>query len=253
MYDIISEKSWLLAAYRAKSPEISKWLRQSDLWHWLYSMQRIKGEPVSKRDIVDILAGRIVESAPVDAYSFAHNCVALRRDMESCIEMDSHVDVRMLQRWYATLFGREAVFRDTNPIIYEWEHIPPHFRDLPLETESLFKKAHNMRSDGTPTERAARLHLEFLRLYPFGEDTASMGFVLLMYSLMQEGLPLPMLTVDDREYNGLVAEYMAHQTDRPFIDMLERSLLNRLESALQICYQMPEKEEETEETEKTEE
>ncbi len=243
MYDIISKKSRVLASYKAKSPEISKWLRQSDLWHWLYSMQRLKGDPVSKRDIVDILDGKIVESAPVDAYSFAHNCVALRRDMESCIEMESHVDVRMLQRWYSMLLGREAVFRSGNPIIYEWEHIPPHFQDVPLETENLFKKAHNARTEGTPVERAALLHLEFLRLYPFGPDTASMGFVLLMYSLMQAGLPLPMLTVDDREYNGLVAEYMAHQTAAPFIEMLERSLLNRLEAALQICYQMPEREE----------
>ena len=242
MYDIISEKSKRLASYRASSPEIFKWLRESDLWHWLYSMQKIKGEPIGKRDIVDILAGKIVESAPVEAYTFAHNCVALRRDMESCIQMGSHVDVRMLQRWYSMLLGKEAVYRRNNPIIYEWEHIPPHFQDIPVETDNLFKLSHMNRGGSTPTEHAALLHLEFLRLYPFGEDTADMGFVLLMYSLMQEGLPLPMLTSDDREYNGLVAEYMAHQDAGPFIEMLERSLVNRLESALQICYQLPAKE-----------
>ncbi len=246
MYDIISEKSRQLAAYRASSPEISKWLRQSDLWQWLYSMQRLKGEPVSKPDIVAILEGRIVERVPVDAYSFAHNCVALRRDMESCIEMDSHVDVRILQRWYSMLLEKEAVFRDDNPIIYEWEHIPPRCANLPFETEDLFRRAYMRRDEGTGTERAAKLHLEFLRLYPFGEDTMDMGFVLLMYSLLQQGLPLPVLTADDREYNGLVAEYMAHQNAQPFIEMLERSLLNRLESALQICYQMPQKESEEE-------
>ncbi len=244
MYGLIHEKSCLLAPYRAKSPEIAKWLKQSDLWCWIYSMQRIKGEPLGKREIVEILEGKIVESVPLEAYSFAHNCVALRRDMENCIEMGNYVDVRMLQRWYKILFEKDAVFRDKNPIIYEWEHIPPPFPDVPLQTENLLKRAAHAKSEEqTPTQKAAWLHLEFLRLYPFGEDTAAMGFALLMYSLMQAGLPLPMLTADDREYNGLVAVYMSKQDAQPFLEMLERSLLNRLESALQICYQMPGSEE----------
>ena len=245
MYKIIEEKNELLKTYRRRSAELAKWLQQSDLWYWIYSYYQIKGAPMRKRDIVDILDGKIVESVPIDAYAFIPGCAQLQKDMQSCVEMQNHPDMKLLERWASMVYGEVPALREKNPIVYEWEHIPMHFAELPQELDKLFKKAHTGRFSGTPIERAAWLHLEFLRLYPYGEDTAKMGFLLLMYSLMQAGLPLPQLNLTDREYNSLVADYLNEMKGsglRPFCDMLERALVNRLEAALQICYQIPEEE-----------
>lgn len=245
MYKLIEEKRLQLREYRLRSPEIAKWLQQSDLWYWAYSYYQIKGAPMKKRDIVDILDGKIIESAPMDAYSFITGCNQLQKDMQSCIEMQSLPDRKLLERWASMVFSEVPVLRSDNSIVYEWEHIPVHFSELARELDNLFRKANSGRFEGTPVERAAWLHLEFLRLYPYGEDTAKMGFLLLMYSLMQAGLPLPQLNLSDREYNSLVADYLNEMKGtglRPFCDMLERALINRLEAALQICYQLPDQE-----------
>jgi|GEM_PF-1218079 len=239
MYQVIEEKNEVLKKYRRKSADLAKWLQQSDLWYWIYSYYQIKGAPMRRRDIVDILDGKIVESAPMDAYNFITGCNQLQKDMQSCIEMQSLPDLRLLERWSAMVFGEVPALRTTNPIVYEWEHIPIHFNELPEELEKLFRKAHSGRLQGNALERSAWLHLEFLRLYPYGKDTAKTGFLLLMYGLMQAGLPLPQLNLSDREYNSLVADYLNGGELRPFCDMLERALVNRLEAALQFCYQIP--------------
>ncbi len=246
MYEIIQEKNSILNKYRLKSPELARWLLQSDLWYWIYSYYQIKGTPLRRRDIVDILDGKIVESVPMGAYSFITGCSELQRDMISEIGMQSSPDVKLLERWASMVFGEAPALRTVNPIVYEWEHIPGHFSELPEELDKLFKKANSGRLQGTPVERAAWLHLEFLRLYPYGEDTAKTGFLLLMYSLMQAGLPLPQLNLSDREYNSLVADYLNGGSLDPFREMLERALINRIEAALQFCYQIPLTEEDDE-------
>ena len=98
MYQVIEEKNEVLKKYRRKSADLAKWLQQSDLWYWIYSYYQIKGAPMRRRDIVDILDGKIVESAPMDAYNFITGCNQLQKDMQSCIEMQSLPDLRLLER-----------------------------------------------------------------------------------------------------------------------------------------------------------
>ena len=242
MYQIIEEKKELLASYRRKNRDIAQWLSKSDLWYWVYSRCKINGTPLGKRDIADISEGKIIENAPVDAYNFIGNSADLIKDMRSFSEMGSNADMKLLLRWLEMLFGKTPEFRTTTSIVYEWELIPVHFQEVRQDLEMLLKKAASLRLEGTPIERAAWLHLEFLKLYPFEEYNSEAALLILMYSFICAGYPVPMLDLGEREYNTLVADYIKNGDITPFKEMLERALINRLEAALAVCYQLPEEE-----------
>ena len=244
MYQIIEEKKERLAGYKARSKDIVQWISKSDLWYWVYSCYQIMGTPLGKREIADICEGQIVENAPVDAYNFIHNFAEVYKDMRSASEMGSTADLKLLLRWAGMLLGQSPQFRNNSPIVYEWELIPVHFTEVKNDLDQLFRKAASLRNEGTPIERAAWLHLEYLKLYPFGDDTVIIGLLLLLYGLICAGYPVPMLELDERAYNTLVADYVNNGDITPLKDVLERAIVNRLESALAVCYQLPEEENE---------
>jgi hypothetical protein len=234
MQELIDRKIKEMRELGVVNREFRIWLEQSDLWYWLYSSLRIMGEAVEKRVIVDILDGKIVEDAPIDAYNFITGYSAVYKDMRSCAEMDSSADVKLLRRWGGMLLGYTPEFRADDPVVYEWNHIPPFYKNIAAETDGLLRRAVQERRVTPALKWAAMLHLEFCRLYPFGKDTPVMAGLLLAYCLIREGYPLPSLTVGDIEYNKMIDAYVNKGEYEAFEGMLERSVLNRAEAVLQL-------------------
>jgi hypothetical protein len=81
------------------------------------------------------------------------------------------------------------------------------------------------------------VHLDFLKIYPFGEESIIMAGLLMMYVMMSYGCPLPSLTAGERDYTMLVYKYIHDGDPEPFISMVERSTLNRLEAVISLCRQ----------------
>jgi len=234
MQELIDRKIKEMRDLGVVNREFRIWLEQSDLWYWLYSSLRIMGEPVEKRVIVDILDGKIVEDAPIDVYNFITGYSAVYKDMKSCAEMESSADVKLLRRWGRMLLGKDIEFRTENPVVYEWNHIPPFHDKIASETDGLLRRAVQDRRRMPSLKWMALLHLELCRLYPFGKDTPVVAGLLLAYCLIREGYPLPSLTVADIEYNKMIDAYVNKGEYEAFEGMLERSVLNRAEAVLQL-------------------
>lgn len=234
MQELIDRKIKEMRELGVVNREFRIWLEQSDLWYWLYSSFRIMGEPVEKKVIVDILDGKIVEDAPIEAYNFINGYSSVYRDMRSSAEMGSNADIKLLLRWGEMLLGRTPEFRADDPIVYEWNHIPPFFQNIDAETDSLLRKAAQERRSMPALKWMASLYLEFCRIYPFGKDTPVMSGLLLAYCLIREGYPLPSFTVGEIEFNKIIDAYVNKGEYGDFEGMLERSVLNRAEAVLQL-------------------
>lgn len=234
MQELIDEKLKEFKALGVVNLEFRRWLDKSDLWHWLYSQLRIMGEPVSKAAVVDILDGKIVEAASIEAYNIIQGYSKAYSDMKSCASMEQNPDMKMLKRWGELILGETPPFRKGDPIVYEWNHIPPSYEGIAAETDMLLRKASAERYRTPSLRWMARLHLELCKLYSYGTSTQIMAFAVLAYCLIREDYPLPMLTVGDSEYNKMIGEYVNAGESSGFESMLERSVLNRLESVLQL-------------------
>ena len=243
MYEMIKEKKARLDACGPLSPDLRAWVEQSDIWCWLYSMFRISGRKMQKNNVVAMVAGELRDDIPLSAYAVAKGFKDVYSDMKACLQMKADLDLKMLDRWAGMLLGKPSddpqngLYRQNNPIIYEWELIPVHFRQIKEELTALLRRAAQIKDPKDPMDKASFVHLEIDRIYPYGEDTAMVSGAALMYLIMQQGLPLPELSVGDIEYNKMIAKY-AEDLDRgDFCGMLSRSVYNRLDAvcSLALC------------------
>ncbi len=238
MKEIIISKLDEFKRLRGHDLQLNAWLRDSDLWYWLYSALRLNGKPLDKQQILSVLSGELQENLPLDTYSFIHGYAAVYKDMVDCLEMQANPDLKIMHRWYCSVFGTdEAEYRRNNPVVYQWDFVPPHFLDVRDLLDSMLKKAYASRHSDYFIDNAAMLHLDLLKIYPYGKNSIIMAGILMMYVLMSYGCPLPSLTANEVDYSNLIYKYIHDGDPEPFISMVERSVLNRLEAVIEICRQ----------------
>ena len=238
MEELIRSKLEEFKRLRGSDIELNAWIRDSNLWYWIFSALRLNGTPLDRKTIVSVLSGELQENLPLDTYSFIHGYAAVYKDMVDCLEMQAHPDLKILGRWYCNIFNAEELeFRRNNPVVYQWDFVPPHFLDVKKLTEDLLRQAYKSRGEGYFLEKACMLHLDLLKIYPFGENSILMAGILMMYVLMAYGCPLPSLTANEQDYSNLIYKYIHDGDPAPFISMVERSVLNRLDAVIEICRQ----------------
>ncbi len=246
MYGMILQKKKELQGCMPQNPEFRTWIEQSDIWCWAYSLLRVQGQRISKDIVVATQAAQLRDDIPLSLYAFVNNCKDAYFDMRTSIAMGDRLDLRMLNRWAGMLLGKSSLepektlYRTNNPIVYEWELIPVHFRELRDELSAVLRTAAQAKDPEDPLDVAAYVHLEIDRLYPYGEDTTSVSFAALVYMLLKLGLPVPELSVGDIEYNKMIAKYAEDRDRSEFKNMLERSVFNRTDAVLGLARQAAE-------------
>lgn len=227
MKEILKEK---LAAFKNsyfENKEFNVWLRDSDLWVATYGVLRLRGIEMGKKELVDVLEGKLMEDLPLDIYGYAHGFRDLFKDMKACLQMQQSLTSKLLNRFYNMLYGGDGYRRD-NPVVFEWNFVPPHFNSIETEIDMLCKE---IEKEPDPIERAINIHLGIDSIYPYGKDTAVMALIAMYYELMKDGVPLPSFTVDDEEYNTIIKNYLSGGVD-DFSEMFARSEINRLEQVM---------------------
>ena len=227
MKDLAESK---LAEYKActfENPEFKKWLKDSNLWIFIYNSLRITGIELDKRQLVAMLDGEIFDDMPLDIYCTVQRLRDLYKEMQESLAMES-LNEKLLNRFYEFAFGTNSEYRKDNRIIYKWGHIAPHFNDISRELNSFFR---SRGVAGDAIERALYVHSGIARIYPFGDDTALMAIISMSYELMSDDVPIPALTADDLEYNNLLKDEF-NGKEGGFSDMFCRSLLNRLDAVM---------------------
>ncbi len=250
MQQLIEQKVQELKENFPENPEFRSWLSKSDIWGWIHGAFRVEGRAIAREAAVDLVEGRIREEMPLSSYAFVQNYRDVYSDMKSCIHMQTSLTPELICRWAKMLQGLpedtpdEALFRKNRAIVYEWELIPVEEDKVRSGLKSLVKQYNRSMETRTiaPLERAAIFHLELLKLYPFGAETPTTALAVLMFCLLQQELPIPELTVDDRAYNSLVADFVDSGNAEPFARMLERSVYNRLETVVSLAKQAKENE-----------
>lgn len=235
MYKDIEEKLNLLNKKKPSGLEFASWVDESSLWGWIFTCLSLRGTPLEKGIVVNILRGEIMENVPIELYGFVHRYRDVYKEIKSSLEMKNSFTEKLMNRYYCMLFEeKQAYYRENNPIIYEWGYNPPHFRDIDEQINLLF---HRLATEGRkqdPLTRAALIHLNILEIYPYGPESVTMAGVAMLYILMESGLPIPHLFVSEQEYNLQVSQYLNSGEDAPFRKMVGRSIINRLDVLLQV-------------------
>ncbi len=232
MKDLLNEK---LKAYRALGPvlpEARKWLEESNLWMLLYTVLCQRGVRIEKKTLVDILAGRIMEDVHIDLYGFCFRLRDVYKDMISAVEMQATLNTKMLDGWYEDLLEPDGpVHRKDNAVVYDIGFIPCHFSEIDQRMDRLFKSMASV-TDGAL--RAAELQMGIINIYAYGADSVTMALLAAAYALLEAGIPLAAYPVSEDEYRRLMSNCINEGNEEPFCNMHYRSLVNRLETVIQV-------------------
>lgn len=232
MKDLLNEK---LKAYRSLGPvlpEARKWLEDSNLWMLLYTVLCQRGVRIEKKTLVDILAGRIMEDVHIDLYGFCFRLRDVYKDMISAVEMQATLNTKMLDEWYQDLLEPDGpVHRKDNAVVYDIGFIPCHFNEIDQRMDRLFKSMASV-TDGAL--RAAELQMGIINIYAYGADSITMALLAAAYALLEAGIPLASYPVSEDEYRRLMSACINDGNEEPFLNMHYRSLVNRLETVLQV-------------------
>jgi len=83
-----------------------------------------------------------------------------------------------------------GVYRHENVLIAGAEHRPPDFLHIPEQMADLVQAYHDF--TGHPIERAARLHVDFVKIHPFVDGNGRTARLLMNFDLMKSGF-LPVI------------------------------------------------------------
>ena len=236
MNEVLNKKLKEYKLSQFDNKEFKAWVKDSNIWMSEYTCLRVKGIEMDKKELVDVVNGKIMEDLPVDIYNFVHRFIDVHKEMQASIGMMTSMNEDLFQKYYEHLFEGDGYRRD-NPVIYKWNYIAPHFTEIGKDLSSLFKDIDKM---DDPVERAIRVHEGILSIFPYDTDTEVMACVAFYYELMAAGIPLPSFTADSFDYNDLVAKYL-NEGSSELAEMLERSLINRLDSVLVFGHESKER------------
>ena len=232
MKDLLNEKLKIYRSLDPVLPEARKWLEDSNLWMLLYTVLCQRGVRIEKKTLVEILSGQILENVHIDLYGFCFRLRDVYRDMISAVEMQATLNTRMLDGWYQDLLEPDGpVHRRDNAVVYDIGFIPCHFSEITERMDRLFKSMAGI-EDGAL--KAAELQMGIINIYAYGQESITMALLAAAYALLEAGIPLASYPVSEDEYRRLISACINEGDEEPFCSMHYRSLINRLETVIQV-------------------
>ena len=232
MKDLLNEKLKIYRSLDPVLPEARKWLEDSNLWMLLYTVLCQRGVRIEKKTLVEILSGQILENVHIDLYGFCFRLRDVYRDMISAVEMQATLNTKMLDGWYQDLLEPDGpVHRRDNAVVYDIGFIPCHFSEITERMDRLFKSMAGI-DDGAL--KAAELQMGIINIYAYGQESITMALLAAAYALLEAGIPLASYPVSEDEYRRLMSACINEGDEEPFCSMHYRSLVNRLETVIQV-------------------
>lgn len=243
MYGEIQRKLTRLESRKPWEQQRCDFLRQTDRTDWVFSCLRLSGSALSRESVQKILRGELVTDVALSDHLKLHSYVDAMKGLEDMKEMRYDILCRSgIQALYQAVFGEEPRYRRRDPVLPQWDYLPPHFTELEEEMTALYNEAERWQdgaplSDGrrsNPLLQACVVHMRLLEVYPFGEQTEDLARFAMLYIMLCAGLPVTAIAMSEQEYNVCIMNFLRSGDILPFYRVMERSVYNKVEVMLQI-------------------
>ena len=243
MYGEIQRKLELAESRKPYGERLEKFIRETDQVDWIFSCLRLGGSALTRESVQAILRGELVTEGALADHQKLHDYVDAMKRLVGMREMQYDLlSASGMKKLYRTVFGEEPMYRRRDPVLHQWDYLPPHFTELEEQMTLLYSQVDDWKdgaelSDGSrsnPLLQACCLHMRLLEVYPFGEETEDLARFALLYEMTRAGFPVTVISMSEQEYNICIMEYLKTGDIRPFYRAMERAVYNKLEVILQI-------------------
>ena len=176
-------------------------LHEQLVLEWTYHSNAIEGNTLTLKETKVVLEGITIGGKSMREHFEAINhkeaieyVEAIATDKEVLTE---HVIKSIHQLILKNIDNDNAgIYRRENVLISGAEHIPPDHVLLPEKMKTLVEEYHSFSEH--PLERAARLHLDFVKIHPFVDGNGRTARLLMNLDLMKAGFQPVTIKVADR-------------------------------------------------------
>mgnify|MGYP001028433394 CR=1 FL=1 len=217
-----------------------KSIRESILLDWTYNSNAIEGNTLTLSETKVVLEGITVGGKTLKEHLEAINhkeAILLVEDIVKQKEKFSEWQIKSIHRLILKGIGDEnaGVYRKENVLISGATHTPPDYFLVPEQMSDLLKWYHGEGQKLHAIERAALLHIIFVKIHPFVDGNGRTARLLLNLELMKNGYPPTIIRKEERidYYNALDR---AHTTDefKEFFKLVAHSLDRTLDLFLKL-------------------
>ncbi|WP_419783504.1 Fic family protein [Maridesulfovibrio sp.] len=221
-----------LDAHRPLPPEVVKNLREDLALRWTYNSNAIEGNTLTLQETKVVLEGVTVGGKSIAEHLEATNHAHAINLVYALVEQGDPLDVRTIKEIHSLILkgidDRNAgVFRTVNVTISGAEHVPPDFLNLQDEMDRFMAWYNGDGAELHVVERAARVHVDFVKIHPFADGNGRTSRLLMNLELMKGGFPPVVFQNSERlSYYEALEDACVKLDYGPFLDMTEKLVLD---------------------------
>ena len=174
-----------------------------------------------------ILEGELQRDVSVGDYVFIQNFCEVLNMAYSNLDMGNSFDKNLLLKTYG--------FRKSNPVVYAFNHVPPHRVDIDELLTEVFRKLYSSEAGNNVVMKAMYLHNKLIDIYPFDEYNGEIAVFAMNYYLMSEGLMPISIPMDRQEYLDLVAACLKGNRQSELYEFLYRTINDKMQRTIAAC------------------
>lgn len=240
VFEQIEQKKNLLDQKRPLPIHTVKSIRESMLLEWTYNSNAIEGNTLTLSETKVVLEGITVGGKTMKEHLEATNhkdAILYVEDIVKNKEPFSEWQIKNIHGLILKGIDEQnaGIYRKENVLISGATHIPPDFLLVPDQMNQLLTWYHEEGQILHEIERAAILHIDFVKIHPFVDGNGRTARLLLNLELMKNGYPPLIIRKEDRlqYYNALDK---AHTTEdyNDFYQLVVDALGHSLDMYLQL-------------------
>lgn len=216
-----------LDAHRPLPEAVVKNLREDLALRWTYNSNAIEGNTLTLQETKVVLEGVTVGGKSIREHLEATNHEAAINLVYELVTKNEPLSERTIKEIHSLVLKgiddeNAGKYRNVNVTIRGAEHTPPDFLHL-QEEMTTFMKWYEESDDMHPVERAARVHVDFVKIHPFVDGNGRTSRLLMNLELMRSGYPPVVFKTTERLAYYQALETACMQQDyAPFLEMTEK-------------------------------
>ncbi|CCE23758.1 Fic family protein [Methylotuvimicrobium alcaliphilum] len=227
-----------LDARRPLPPHTLKSLHDHWVLEWTYNSNAIEGNTLTLKETKVVLEGITIGGKSMREHFEVINHKNAIDYVEAVIAGDEAFSERLIKAIHQLVLKNidspnAGVYRHENVLIAGSLHRPPDFLPVPEQMAELVESYHAV--DGHPLERAARLHVDFVKIHPFVDGNGRTARLLMNFDLMKAGfLPVIFQAADRLAYYEALDKAHIQNDYRDFFQLSIAAEVKAFETVLSL-------------------
>jgi Fic family protein len=192
-----------LDSFRPLPSEVLKNLHEDLVLRWTYNSNAIEGNTLTLKETKVALEGITIGGKTIREHFEVINhreAIFFVEDLVKKNEPLSQWQIKSIHQLILKNIDDKNAgsYRKNNVIISGASHVPPDFTQVPDLMESFIETYKSNFIKLHPVEKAARVHVDFVKIHPFIDGNGRTARLLMNLELMKSGFPPVILSVEKR-------------------------------------------------------